>query len=142
MIIFESPNGFIIDNPSADELKADMIYGFPDYWHQGNGAATITYVGDKKNKCLLLILPSYEHGIYLKHLTIDDGRITEEWLSLEDSQKLDLCAECSNEWLASIGLFLPLEKAWVAIYDFLLTGDRSIQIDWTKPELMPEDSNW
>jgi len=39
-------------------------------------------------------------------------------------------------------LFLPLEKAWVAIYDFLLTGDRSIQIDWTKPELMPEDSNW
>jgi len=142
MIKFETPNGSIIDEPNANDLRKNMIDNFPDYWHQGTGAAAISRFDNEKCKQELLILPSDEYGIYLKYLIVKNGRVVDEWLSLEDPSRLDTCAECSYEWYASVGLFLPIEKAWITINEFLISGNRSNQIDWIKPEEMPDDGNW
>jgi hypothetical protein len=142
LIIFESPNGLAIENPSVDKLREDMIDNCHKYWNQGHGSASISCICDEEDKRLLLVFPSEEYGMYLKYLVFKNGSVIEEWLSLNDSKKLDICIECSYEWYASIGLFLPKEKAWVAVNDFLMPGVRSNQINWIKPDEMPDDGNW
>ncbi|MGC5327298.1 hypothetical protein [Brevibacillus sp. SYSU BS000544] len=141
-ISFESPDGSMIENPSINDLRLNMIDNFPDFWMQGNGTATINYFDDEKSQRSLLILPNSEHGIYLKYLVMENRRVKAEWLSLENSLALKHTVECSDEWYASIGLFLPLEKAWIAIVEFLLSGERTDKINWINSEEMPEDSNW
>lgn len=141
-IIYESPKGIIIENPNIDELKCAMINNFPEYWHQGNGSATIDFHDEEKGHLSLLVLPNDEYGIYLKYLKLVNGRVQGEWLSIEDDQRLSETVESSDEWYASIGLFLPKEKAWLAIENFLKTGEMSEEIKWISSEDMPEDSNW
>ncbi|GIO31560.1 MULTISPECIES: hypothetical protein [Paenibacillus] len=77
-IVFESSNGSIIENPNMDYLRENMIDNSPDYWHQGNGTATIDIYDDKKGGRSLLIFPNAEHGIYLKYLIIENRRVREE----------------------------------------------------------------
>lgn len=66
----------------------------------------------------------------------------EEWLSLEDSSALNQSVECSDEWYASIGLFLPIERAWIAIKEFLVFGAKTDLINWINSDEMPDDGNW
>ncbi len=141
-IVFESPTGTIFENPNVDDLRQSMIDSFPDYWYQGIGTATIDYFDDEKDQRSLLIFPIDEHGIYLKYLVMENRRVSEEWLSLEIPLALDQFVESSDEWYASIGLFMPLEKAWTAISEFLVSGERTELINWINSEDMPEDSNW
>lgn len=141
-IVFESPTGTISENPNIDNLRQSMIYSFPDYWHQGNGTATIDYFDDEKGQRSLLIFPNDEHGIYLKYLVMENRRVKEEWLSLENPLTLNEFVESSEEWFSSIGLFMSLEKAWIAISEFLVSGERTEMINWINSEDMPEDSNW
>jgi hypothetical protein len=89
-------------------------------------------------KTEMLILPNDEHGFYLKFLD-ENG---DEWFSLENRDRMAEWAECCDEWYASIGLFVPRQKAWIATKEFCLTGKRTEEIAWITPEEMPAGSNW
>ena len=75
------------------------------------------------------MLPSEQNGFYLKYS--DEAK--QVWLSLEDPGKLTEVVECADEWYASVGLFLPKEKAWLAIKEFCQTGNRTDEITWIDP---------
>lgn len=141
-IVFESPNGTIVENPNVEDLWHNMIDSFPDYWQQGSGTVTIDYFEENMGHRSLLIFPNDEHGIYLKYLVIENRRVKEEWLSLENPLTLNAFVETSDEWYASIGLFMPLDKAWTAISKFLVSGGRTELMNWINSKDMPEDSNW
>lgn len=142
IIKFISPNGLSIDSPDIDEMKANMIDNFPNYWQQGNEATSMDCIINGKVINSLLALSSAKHGIYLKYLAMNGRKILDECLSLEDSSKMDTHVECSDEWYASEGLFLPPEKAWIAINEFLNNGSKSKEVSWINSKDMPENSNW
>ena len=48
----------------------------------------------------------------------------------------------ANELFASVGLFLSVEKAWLAIDEFCKTGERTDKIDWIEDSEMPEESSY
>lgn len=141
-VVYQSPNGLSIENIGINKLKEYIIDQFPEYLYQGNGGASLDfYDGEIHNKSLL-ILPNEEYGIYLKYLVLENGKVKETWLSLEDRLNLNETAECSDEWFASIGLFLPKEKAWLAIEEFYLIGERTNKIEWLDPDEIPEGGNY
>jgi len=139
---FQAPDGSIVENPNIEALRANMIDNFPDYWYQGHGGAIIYCYNDDTLVSNLLISPSAEHGIYLNYSTKEDGRTIATWVSMDNPLNLGTWTECAYEWYASVGLFLPLEKAWSGIKYYLETGERSPDIDWKQPSEMPEGSNW
>jgi hypothetical protein len=85
----------------------------------------------------MLILPNEKYGYYLHYL----DKAGNAWLSLHDPAKLRETAECADEWYASIGLFLPKDLAWIAVKEFIETGERSSEIKWIKPADLPEGGN-
>ena len=139
---FEAPDGSIVENPNIEALRANMIDNFPDYWYQGSGDAMICCYNNDKSESSLLILPSAEHGIYLQYVTKENGMVKAAWVSMENPSNLAAWTECAYEWYASVGLFMPLEKAWSGIKYYLETGECSPEIDWIRPSEMPEESNW
>lgn len=141
-VVYVAPDGSSIENPELTELKDYILNRFPEYWHQGNGGATIDFYDENGGQRSLLILPNDEHGIYLKYIIEENGNIKETWLSLEDPEKLDETAECSDEWYASIGLFLPKEKAWLVVEEFCKTGERTDKIQWIDSADIPEGGNY
>ncbi|MNN93694.1 hypothetical protein D3C81_2121920 [compost metagenome] len=73
---------------------------------------------------------------------MENRRVRAEWLSLENELRLNQFVESSDEWYASIGLFMPVEKAWIAISEFLISGEKTDLINWINSEDMPKDGNW
>jgi hypothetical protein len=136
-VVFTGPTGTSIDNPDLDYLRNLVLSPPPGYWSQGNGGATFEYGAEQCRK-QLLYLPNPRHGIYLKYCDEGDN----EWLSLQDPTKLEEVAECSDQWYASVGLFLPPEKAWEAVAEFCRTGRRTDRISWIDPGELPEGGNW
>jgi hypothetical protein len=61
---------------------------------------------------------------------------------LNDINNLDDVAETANDIYASIGLFLIKETAWKGIKKFLQTGELSKDIEWSTPDVIPEDGNY
>ena len=139
---FHAPDGPIVENPNIETLRTNMIDNFPDYWYQGSGDAMICCYNDDKLESTILIFPSEEHGIYLRYLTQENGRVKANWVSMENTSNLATLTECSDEWYVSVGLFMPLEKAWSGIKYYLETGERSPEIDWIRPSELPDESNW
>ena len=141
-IQYQGPNGYTIENPNIEDLRANMIESFPDYWHQGHGSAIIDYSSEENGQFSLIVSVDDVYGIYLKFCVEKGGLVSEEWLSVENPSLMDTHIECADEWYASAGLFLPLEKAWTGIKYFFETGERSPDIEWRNTFDMPEGSNW
>jgi hypothetical protein len=139
-IVFQSPSGLEIENPEMKQLMGYIIEQFPQYWHQGHGGGIVDFYDGNNRHLRLLILPHDEYGIYLQY--VKKGINEETWLSLFDHMKLNTTAECGDELYASIGLFLPKEKAWLAVEEFCKTGERTEKIDWVSPSDIPEGGNW
>ncbi|MEO3945147.1 hypothetical protein [Gorillibacterium sp. CAU 1737] len=142
MLRAEMPSGEVIDNPSEDLLRQQLIEALPALCQQGTRTAVLDYEDEEKGARSLLLFLNQEHGIYLKYLLLTNHRVTEEWLSLSNRSALEEWVDLSDEWYASVGLFLPVEAAWEAICEFRKSGERSIQVEWVHAEDMPEDSNW
>lgn len=136
---FHQPTGDVIENISISEMKKYIVDEFREYWMQGSGDGFIDYFIDGSNKYSMMIGPNEKYGIYLHYI---DNEKDDNWLSLYDKDYLNTVAETADEIYASIGLFLPIEKAWEGIKEFLLTGKRSESITWVKPDIIPEMGNW
>jgi len=135
-LVFRAPNGERIENPATTLIQSVVLDPSRDYWRQGSGDATIDF-SDGNHRKRLLVLPNDLLFFYLKYI---EG--TETWLSLQDADRLGEVIECSDEWYASVGLFLPRERAWLAIKDFCDTGRRCNDIQWIRPVDLPEGGNW
>lgn len=134
---YEGPEGRVEREPDLGELRRLIVELPADYWTAGCGGAILQHDSGSR----MLVLPNLEHGIYLN--LFPDARETEDvWLSLADRNALDTTAECSDEWYASVGLFLPPESAWWAIEDFCTSGGKSDRVEWIRPEELPEGGNW
>lgn len=105
----------------------------------GPGDGCIRFYVDNKIQSILMIEPNSEHGIYLNYT---DCRTREEWLSLNDINNLDEVIEGATDIYASKGLFLKKEIAWKAIKEFLQTGERSNEIEWVDPHIIPEGGSY
>ncbi|URZ08856.1 hypothetical protein [Clostridium felsineum] len=136
---FQPPFGEMIENIKIEEMKKFIINDFETFWQKGCGDGSIDFYVDGKKQSTLMIEPNVKYGIYLNYT---DHRNQEEWLSLSDMNNLDQVAETANEIYASIGLFLAKEIAWKGIKEFLQTGERSQDIEWVKPNIIPEDGNY
>lgn len=142
-VVYQAPNGSEFILHDLVELKNHVLNEFPDYWHEGHGGGIISWLDDEKCTRQLLILPNDDYGIYLQYIDKrKNEKSYETWLSLQDSNNLsEETAEYSDELYASIGLFLPVGKAWLAIEEFCETGETD-KIDWIEETAMPEDSNF
>jgi hypothetical protein len=140
-IVYRSPDGKVVQNPDVSTMQTLITNPPPGYWLSGCGAATIKFEDGASRHCLL-ILPNANYGIYLKFIVLKNGIAKETWLSLQDRAMLSKVCECSDEWYASIGLFLPKDIAWLAIEEFLKTGKRSEKVNWIRPVELPAEGNW
>jgi hypothetical protein len=141
-IVFHGPVGREVLDPSLEFLHAIILSPSEGYWVQGSGGGTLEFLGTGPSKSRLLILPHEGLGYYLKYLEIIRNRIETTWLSLGDKDKLSEVTTCSDEWLASVGLFLAPADAAIAIEDFVVTGQPSQRVDWIKPDAIPAEGNW
>ena len=99
------------------------------------GEATIEYHETDKSRSLILI-SDRELGYYLLYQPKIDT-----WLSLGDRTRLSEVI-CPDDWQASVGLFVSRDKAWLVIYEFCQSGERSSRIEWIRPTEIPEGGNW
>jgi hypothetical protein len=131
-----SPRWERSQSPDVQQLRRLVLDLPDDYWLQGNGQVTIKFDG-KTEENELLVSPNKEFGIALKIFSTEF-----DWLSLHDRSRLAEITTVSEDWLTSVGLFLPPEAAWIAIEEFCRTGERSSAVEWIKSTDMPPDSNW
>lgn len=136
---FQPPFGAMIENITIEQMEKLIIDDFETFWEKGCGDGSIDFYVEGKKKSTLMIEPNVKHGIYLNYT---DHRTQEEWLSLNDMNNLDEVAETADEIYVSIGLFLPKEIAWIGIKEFLQTGERSKNIEWTTPDIIPDNGNY
>src|SRR5690242_18079282 len=120
-------------NPDMDWLR-DLILN-PFRPEQEFGDALIRFQDGDQNTSLILI-SDRELGYYLNH-----GAPNDIWLSLGDASRLTEVV-CPDDWKASAGLFVPCDRAWLAISEFCRSGDRSSEIEWIRPEDVPPEGNW
>jgi hypothetical protein len=136
-IAFRPPFGEIINEPALEMLHDVIVSPPAGYWDQGSGGGTLDCSTDG-SKTSLMLFPDSRYGVYLRFYDEQEN----PWLSLEDKAKLLEVTECNDEWYASVGLFLPKEKAWLAVKEFCLTGRRSLAVQWIPASEIPEGGNW
>lgn len=136
---FELPDGLTIENIEIEEMKKLIIDDFSLFWQEGCGDGCINFYVDDKFKSRLMIEINDEYGMYLNYSNCETG---ENWLSLSDINNLDNVVEAATEIYVSIGLFLKKEIAWKAIKEFLQTGERSNEIEWVDPHIIPEGGSY
>lgn len=137
--IFSTPIGDEYEVSDLNALKNDIIDNFDEYWMQGSGDGFIDYYIDDKKVSTLMLGPNIEYGLYLH---IIDYTNKADLLSLYDKSRLDEVAETADEIYASVGLFLPKDKAWEGVKYFLETGKPLSDITWITPDDIPENGNW
>ena len=121
-----------IRNPGSDELR-DLIVN-PNLPGREWGEALITFV-DALRTVSLIVLNEASLGHYLKYDPSGDT-----WLSVGDRARLG-DEICPDDWCVSAGLFVPTDKAWLAVSDFCSTGLRSLEIEWIRPSEIPPTGN-
>jgi hypothetical protein len=133
----------VIDPTYGRSTQPDMeafrrlVLELPDaYWLQGNGQVQIRFRG-RAEENEMLVSPNKPFGVMLK--IFGTGF---DWLSLHDPSRLTEITTVSDDWLTSVGLFLPPDDAWAAIEWFCRTGERSSAVQWIRSSDMPADSNW
>jgi hypothetical protein len=136
-LVFNPPNGESIEDPNLLDLEKLIVDLPKDYWLEGSGDATLYYRG-QNGTTALIVMPNFDFGIYVQFVA-ENG---DKWLSLADRNRLNEVTEAAEEWYASIGLFLPPQKAWLAVKDFCLIGQRTTEIEWITPTEIPEGGNW
>ena len=135
------PSGEVSENPDGDLLR-DALLDLPEeYWMAEGGSGILSCENDGVLVQLLLLPNLKVHGVYLKFV-LRTSKGIETWLSLHNRQALLQTVECEEGWLASAGLFLPPEEAWIAVEQFLRTGEKTSQVEWIRPEDLPTEANW
>lgn len=136
-LVFRDPMGKSEDDPKLEMLQQLIVNPPSGYWDQGGGGANLDYLTNG-SKTSLMICPSSQYGISLRYY--DEER--NPWLSIEDHDKLLECTELYDEWYVSVGLFVPKDKAWLAVKEFCINGKRSSSIQWIAASEIPEGGNW
>lgn len=139
---FMDPNGNYKEVTDLAKLKVDIVDNFETFWMDGSGDGYFEYFAENEEKTSLLIGPNVEYGMYLHFMDRDDKGNGVDLLSLYDAARLDEVAETAEEIYASVGLFLPVEKAWEAIVDFVERGKPSDKVTWITPDDIPDEGNW
>ena len=98
------------------------------------GEAIIDF-SDGARKVRMILIHDQTLGYYLK---IGPDPV---WLSLGDRSRLGEVV-CPDDWNFSAGLCIAPEKAWVAIREFCVSGNRANEIDWISPAEIPIDGNY
>ena len=119
-----------VRNPDLNEFRQTILECGDEF-----GEATLVYEGEQTATLILIFHDQY--GYYLKYRNSD----REEWLSLGDASRLKEVVT-PDDWEASVGLFVPLPRAWQAIKDFCESGERSAGIMWIRPSEIPAGGNW
>lgn len=135
-ISYQGPSGE--DDPPTLETLEHLIVDLPaEYWNKGSGNVIIWHNSGSE----LIVMPNLEHGIYLRYYA--HPKDTDDvWLSLEDRTALEKTVECSDEWYASVGLFLRPDRAWLVVKEFYETGRKTDGVEWIRPIELPDEGNW
>lgn len=138
ILIYSPPESDDIELKNIYEIK-EYIYEFNNayededgfYWNQGNGGAILKFYKDDKLFSTLLICPDIdnEYGFCLKY---SDNITNVEWVSLNDRKLLHEVTESADDWFTSVGFFLTVEKTWIAVEEFGLTGLMTGEIEWIR----------
>jgi hypothetical protein len=145
MILFEATASKKIENPSEEWIQEIVCNPNHPFWDEGPGGALMYHLNESGHDNLLFIqLKGDLTQVYLKYeFACKDRQLSEYWLSLRDRERLSEVVECADEWLASDGLFLEPDIAWIGVRHFMRTGGRSEEIEWIQPADLPEgEGNW
>ena len=95
-----------------------------------------------------------ELGLYLNYEEMYDAivgnvrgekkqvRLSRSQLVVYDDTKLHETVDIDCEVYVSKGLFMPPETAWKGIEHFIRTGEKSPELRWETPDIIPEGGNW
>jgi hypothetical protein len=122
-----------VRDPDPDWLRDLILDPFRPGREFGEARATFR---DGDRTAELILIADRGLGYFLKWEPTGDT-----WLSLGDPSRLAEMV-CPDDWQASAGLFVPAEKAWLAIHEFCRTGGRSSEVAWIRPEDVPAEGNW
>lgn len=150
-IFFTGPNNkqFEITDENMSELYNNLIRDFPSYWKQGNCSGNIEIFIDEIMEKRLSIGFFEELGLCLTYEEFYDKLINDEIrrgskvdLAVYDESKLDSVVDIYFELYTSRGLLMPPELAWKGIHYFIQTGNKSPELKWITPDMLPDSGNW
>jgi len=122
-----------IEDPDAAFIEEVFLHEHPMGGEWSEATIKFESAGEVRT---MIVLSDKRHGFYLKF--IDHG--DEPWLSLGD-QKLLGHNITPDDWEAAAGLFVDRIQAFSAVSTFLKTGKRSANIEWIRPDALPEHAN-
>lgn len=148
-VYFDDPRNGTILIESTNYVYEKVIENFSSFYRNSSGGA-ILYLTENGVKKALRIGADEHLGICLTYVIMSEkdfnGKIMYiddiTYLAVYDKSKLDSVIDIYDELYVSEGLFLPKELAWKGISEFINTGERSLEIEWISPDLIPENGNW
>jgi hypothetical protein len=136
-VVFDPPLGEPLVNPPLESLHVLVVDPPAGYWDQGGGGGNLDWFSGG-TKTSLMLIPDSRFGFSLRYYDEQE----DPWLSVEDHRRFSEWAEWNDEWYVSVALFVPKEKAWLAVKEFCLTGRMSPDIKWMLASEIPDDGNW
>lgn len=142
-----------ITDTDIPRLHDTLICGFPSYWRQGYWCCFEIFSDNIILKRLTVCFFE-ELGLYLNYEEMYDAivgnvrgekkqvRLSRSHLAVYDDTKLHETVDIDCELFVSKGLFMPPELAWKGIEYFIRTGEKSPELRWETPDIIPEDGNW
>jgi hypothetical protein len=88
----------------------------------------------------LVIVGNLGHGVLLQHVKAGGGR-RDVWYSSGDLERLQEWVVTKHGDLRPIGLFIPFDRAWNAVKEFIeKDGARPQNITWISQRDIPPDA--
>lgn len=82
-----------------------------------------------------------ELGVLLQYARYGGGQPRQDWFSKGDTRKLRQWVRSLHDTPLPIGLFIPFDRAWLAVKEFIETdGKLPTSIEWVNSDDLPDNT--
>jgi len=128
-ITFIAPDGEERLDPSREFLKELILKRGDEYWQSGSGDAALWFDYDEERRARLILIENEPEGFFLLYESPDEGMYYCPTNEAELEQTITVYVG-GEEMEVSVGHFLNKQVAWLAVEDFLQSGERSAKLKW------------
>jgi hypothetical protein len=142
-IVFQSPVGARIANPSLPDILALMEGRDQAYWNSdaGNGFGTLSYFDDDEETARLVMTKGDGYGFHVnvQEYPYRTGHSADYFaVGGDDYKDVPRLHMSGNRIFIPRALFIPTDKAICVVNQFFTTGSRSSEVPW----IALADLNW
>ena len=134
--IFRGLEKKIQDINIEDAKRCFINKNLYNIWSTGDGGIEY-YIDGKERYYLTIGLSTNTENEFM--LEYKDNEADGYWCSVGNFNTLDEWQEFGNDFYARRGTFLTPEETWLAVEDFLKTGQMSNKINWINADDLPEE---